>query len=145
MLAEEEVLAGVIQHVGVDDLEGAALSLLEEIGEAVVQLVVAHGGGVVTRLVHRLVVGIPLVEGEDGRSLEDVAGVQHQRAGGLSLDLLDQVGSAGDPAQALAVAGVVGEQMVVRIVGMQDGQVNGGCKGPRGADQPDGGSQKGAF
>ena len=125
-----QLAGGVLHHVGRQEGElglghAVAQHLLAEI-----QVVVAHGGGIVAGDVHGLHHGGALgLVGAEG-ALPDVAGVQHQHlAAGVLAELVDvahQVGQAAGLELHGADLHHLGRQGAVEVVGVQDRERLGG-------------------
>ena len=84
----------------------------------VVEFVIAEGGSVEAKQVGDFVDGYAVEERRDGRSLNEITGVEIEAGGAVQFLLTDGSDQAGETAVALGVA----RQMGVEVVGMEDGE-----------------------
>ena len=128
------VRAAVFNHVGADVGKGRAGQRLAQKGQAVVELVVAHVGGVIAQRVHHFEsrMNLAFLQGLDagdvvaqGVALQQVAGVEEQVVGYLRAGGLDQGRGARQPVlgHRLVLVVVIGHQVHVHVGGAQNTQL----------------------
>ena len=105
--------------VGTDDGEVGLPQHRRQGVQAVVELMIPQGGGIITHSVHGLYLHAPVIEIEIGRALTEIAGVQQQQMTVLLPLLLDEAHTTG------ITAGVVCLRLHlrVRVVRVQNSQM----------------------
>ncbi|RCK80667.1 MAG: hypothetical protein OZSIB_2980 [Candidatus Ozemobacter sibiricus] len=128
----EDQLAGArLADVGAQQGHRGDLVHASQMWHALVEFVIAEGGGIVAAEVEGAQIGFPFEEREERGALEDVAAVEQQHMRRRRPHCPDVGRSARDAAEVLAEGGHVERQQVtVGIVGIEDGQR--GDRRPRG-------------
>ena len=122
--AHHALLEGLDVEVGVDDGEVGDLLQEEQVGQAVVHLVVAQGHHVGRQVVHDLHGGGALEVGVDDRPLHHVARDHVEDVLLLGAHLVDVAGEKRQSADELpASRRLLGQEVPVHVVGVEDGEL----------------------
>ena len=113
---EHGAVGGLIGHVGAEDVKLGVLGQGLQVVDAEVQLVVAHGHGIVPGGVHELNGALALVGADQRLAHDGVAGGEQEDLGAGGLKVLFQLGHTGH-ADGLAFHGHVG---AVGVVGVEN-------------------------